>query len=385
MQYKNTELKIDHLVGYCNENTINLSPAFQRGHIWTLNGRENLLKNILSKKPIPAIFYYKEAKGSKYKYSILDGKQRIESIILFVNDSRSDLKITDWKAYFVNSASKGHSSFQVEVEGTKKRFNELNDAQVRDFREYVIPAIEITLDDDTNLDEVITLFVDINQQGVKVSRFNIVKAMFENVGLLKKTFKIIALRQKRKKDVTYKICKNPITRSFLRLKEMQRIKENNHKVDRIWEKLIDVLVYLQTGKHKNPAAILKTFLEKDEVTSIDISSANIQRLKGACQLINSIEKLSGDANNPLFTEYTHFYTALTTIAKLNLIKPDKIESLKPKLLKWCNILSKKELTAKDKKLKTAYETYKKGSSSQTTNPNQKAIREEALVEFLNLN
>lgn len=383
MQYKNTELKIDHLVGYCNENTINLSPAFQRGHIWTLSGREKLLKNILAKKPIPAIFYYKEAKGSKFKYSILDGKQRIESIILFVNDSRKDLKIADWKAYFAKSASKSHGNFPVEVDDVKMKFEDLNDAQVRDFREYVIPAIEITLDDDTNLDEVITLFVDINQQGVKVSRFNIVKAMFENVGLLKKTFNLIALRKRLKKDVTYKICKNPITKSFLRLKEMRRIRENNHRVDRVWEKLIDVLVYLHTGKHKNTAAILNTFLAEEDA-SLDISSATIKKLRKACQLINDIEKLHNNADNPLFTEYTHFYTVLTAIAKHDLTTTDQIELVKKRLLKWCEMLSKKEFNQKNQVLKKYYDAYKKGSSSQTTNPNQKATREDALVEILKI-
>ena len=45
-------------------------------------------------KPIPAIFLYKDADaGSRYSYNILDGKQRLESILLFVGNERPDLRV----------------------------------------------------------------------------------------------------------------------------------------------------------------------------------------------------------------------------------------------------------------------------------------------------
>src|SRR5713101_10074758 len=150
-------MKIDQLVNYLNDEKINLSPAFQRGHVWTLTARRKLLRNIVLGKPIPAIFLYKEATGSRYSYNILDGKQRLESLILFIADKRPDVKIDKWQKYFF----------------------------VRDFREYSIPTIEISLDDESSLDEIISLFVDINQQREPVNRFDIVKAMCKTDPLLK--------------------------------------------------------------------------------------------------------------------------------------------------------------------------------------------------------
>lgn len=89
MLYRNSELRLDQIVTYLNEEKINLSPVFQRGHVWSLKTRRGLIKNIVQGKPIPAIFLYKEAAGSKYTYNILDGKQRLESVILFIsNDPR---------------------------------------------------------------------------------------------------------------------------------------------------------------------------------------------------------------------------------------------------------------------------------------------------------
>src|SRR5450759_5300949 len=101
MNYRNTEMKLDQLVAYLNEEKINLSPAFQRGHVWSVRVRRKLLKNIVERKPIPAIFLYKEESGARYSYNILDGKQRIESIILFIGCSRpNDLAIAHWDRYF---------------------------------------------------------------------------------------------------------------------------------------------------------------------------------------------------------------------------------------------------------------------------------------------
>lgn len=88
MKYSNSQMKLDQLIGYFNDGKINLIPPFQRGRVWTLPTRKRLMRNIVSGRPIPAIFLYKEAIGSKYTYNILDGKQRLESLLLFVGGTR---------------------------------------------------------------------------------------------------------------------------------------------------------------------------------------------------------------------------------------------------------------------------------------------------------
>src|SRR5271167_417124 len=92
MDYRNTELKLDQLVSYFNEEKINLSPVFQRGRVWNLKMRRELVKNILRRRPIPAIFLYKDEAGSKYTYAILDGKQRLESIVMFIGSGNKEFR-----------------------------------------------------------------------------------------------------------------------------------------------------------------------------------------------------------------------------------------------------------------------------------------------------
>jgi uncharacterized protein with ParB-like and HNH nuclease domain len=177
MHYSNSEMKLDQLVGYFRERKINLIPPFQRGHVWKLNARQRLIENIVRGRPIPAIFLYKQADGSKFTYNILDGKQRLESLLLFIGNARSDMRIETVKDYFFRAKEKRIINFPIKYDGKKRTFKQLSDQTVRDLREYAIPTIEIDLDDDGSLDEIINLFVDINQQGEKVKRFEIVKAI----------------------------------------------------------------------------------------------------------------------------------------------------------------------------------------------------------------
>ena len=104
MNYKYSELRLDSLISYLKDDKINLSPVFQRGHVWPIGTRRKLVRNIVQGKPIPAIFLYKELDKSRYFYYILDGKQRIEALILFIaNQTKGPgarLSIPKWASYF---------------------------------------------------------------------------------------------------------------------------------------------------------------------------------------------------------------------------------------------------------------------------------------------
>ncbi|MBZ5596616.1 MAG: DUF262 domain-containing protein [Acidobacteriia bacterium] len=97
-------MKIEELIGNFKDGKINLIPPFQRRRVWNTKLREKLLENMVRGKPIPAIFLYKEEAGTKYSYNILDGKQRLESILLFITSTRHDVCIANWRDYFF----KGH-------------------------------------------------------------------------------------------------------------------------------------------------------------------------------------------------------------------------------------------------------------------------------------
>jgi hypothetical protein len=341
MDYKNSEMKIDQLVSYLNENKINLSPAFQRGHVWKIGTRRKLLKNILDKKPIPAVFLYKEAIGAKYSYNILDGKQRIESIILYIGNSRNDFGIPKWHEYFLHAGKqRNQASFEIDPKSPQTSFNNLDEAIVRDFREYSIPTIEISLDEKagSSLSEIISLFIDINQQGVPVGRFNIVKAMCLDSVLLRTVFSLIAQKQKRGKDLFYKMIDNDITKVLKKLRDVQAVTDPNFKVDKIWEHLLEICLFCQTGQHRKPVDIIKGFINKKTFTGITLDNKTIRSIKAVFTVLGSVNR-KVTVISPLFTDYTYFYSVATALTKDGIITPKNRKDIEAKLVLLASTLA----------------------------------------------
>lgn len=254
-------MKLEQLVSYFRDGAINLSPAFQRGKVWTPKLRTGLLSNILNGKPIPAVFLYKKSRGSKIEYVILDGKQRLESILLYIGNQRKDLKIENWKEYIFGERERKQSVFKAEINGEKKTLAQLENEEIINFRDYVLPIIEIDFEDSATLEGIIQLFVDINQYGVRVSRFDIVKALNQHNPLLTQVFKLVAEKQRRGKDNIYRIKKNCIyVRIFKRLDLVQGADEN--KIDIMWEKLLEFALFVRTSLHRKPVQILKEFISQ---------------------------------------------------------------------------------------------------------------------------
>ncbi|MBK8142844.1 MAG: DUF262 domain-containing protein [Chitinophagaceae bacterium] len=66
------------------EDRLNLEPGFQRQSVWSLNDRKKLILSILQNYPVPSVFLYKTVdERGRLKFDVLDGKQRLESILMF--------------------------------------------------------------------------------------------------------------------------------------------------------------------------------------------------------------------------------------------------------------------------------------------------------------
>lgn len=68
-----------------------LSPPYQRGDVWGNTRRRNLIKSILLGVPIPSIIVNDRFAGNwDETVAVIDGKQRITTILMFLN---SDLSV----------------------------------------------------------------------------------------------------------------------------------------------------------------------------------------------------------------------------------------------------------------------------------------------------
>ncbi len=386
MNYRNSEMKIDQLISYFNEDKINLSPVFQRGHVWKVPTRRKLVRNIVLGRPIPAIFLYKEAAGTRYSYNILDGKQRLESLILFIAHSRNEFHIKDWSKYFFGENHRQQAGFTVEIpEEGDVAFKDLDEEIVRDFREYAIPTIEISLTDESSLDEIINLFVDINQEGVAVSRFAVVKAMGKKNALLNATFNLIAEKQERGRDLFYRSKKNEFTTVLKVLKTVAGTADANSKVDRMWERLLELVLFVQTNQHRPPTEVLKGFIASTGSTPMrKPTSKDISKLRKVFRFIESAYKSSDLKTSSLAVNQVHFYTMATSLLASDLMVNIGTDDLVGKLNRFGRFLDGKEAIPDDKTLKATIKSYLTESQTQTTHVGRRDKRQKYFISAIGI-
>ena len=73
---------VQDIVNLYENGHLNLSPGFQRDSVWTERDRAKLVDSIMRNYPIPAIFLYRRSSDGEIIYDVIDGKQRIESILM---------------------------------------------------------------------------------------------------------------------------------------------------------------------------------------------------------------------------------------------------------------------------------------------------------------
>ena len=63
-----------------------IAPPFQRGLVWKMDQKRELIESILMGIPMPAVYVFEDENGQK---QVVDGRQRISTIISFLNDEFS--------------------------------------------------------------------------------------------------------------------------------------------------------------------------------------------------------------------------------------------------------------------------------------------------------
>ena len=112
---------------------LELDPPYQRKSVWALKDRQYFLDTIFRNYPCPAIFLHKNTNDvGKTTYYVVDGKQRLETIIMFSN----------------NEISIGKKYGSTDFDG--KKFNELTMTGKSKFWDYKIPVDFIDPSDTIN-------------------------------------------------------------------------------------------------------------------------------------------------------------------------------------------------------------------------------------------
>ena len=138
---------------------IDFSPPYQRrGNLWNKEQKQLLIDSIFNGFDIPK-FYFQFMPSKEYSYAIIDGKQRIEAILGFINDefplsSRFEFIDQTISEQFVNIAGKYYSEIDTIEPALLARFWQFQ--------------INIVFIDSSESDTINEMFVRLNS-GVTVS------------------------------------------------------------------------------------------------------------------------------------------------------------------------------------------------------------------------
>ena len=130
---------------------IDFNPPYQRsGNIWRLENKQLLIDSIINNYDIPKLYFH-ELKNptDKIKYRIIDGKQRLEAILEFMNDK---FRLSSDFVYFENPSldAKGLSYSSLG--------NKYPNLQIR-FDSFSLPIVCVETD---NLDYIEDMFSRLN-------------------------------------------------------------------------------------------------------------------------------------------------------------------------------------------------------------------------------
>lgn len=79
-------LTVKQILAWNDEGKLNLNPGFQRSSVWVKRDRQLLIDTILRGMPLPNLFLWEHKEGNKIVFDVIDGKQRIESLLEFTKN-----------------------------------------------------------------------------------------------------------------------------------------------------------------------------------------------------------------------------------------------------------------------------------------------------------
>jgi uncharacterized protein with ParB-like and HNH nuclease domain len=344
--------------------------------------RRKLIENIVQKRPVPAIFLYRQDAGAKVIYNILDGKQRMESLLLFIGKSRDDLKVKNVEHYFYGLASAEHMDFEIEIDHEMVAFRNLKDEYVRNLRTFSIATVEIDLDDEqASFHEVVNLFIDINQQGKKVTRFDVVKAL-GNDPIFQQVFKMVGKREIKKRSRYFIAENNSFTNVLGRLNIIKRLADDNSKVDRMWERLTEIALFLRTKQHRSPAEILKAFIVPDRKKNKKLTEEELAKFRQVFGFLADAYRTHPRlAKSGFASDQPSFYTLVTTLLSTTILDDYSAPQLKKRLENAAKFIEGDKVT-KYPKVKKMLSSYEEAATKQTTHPGRRETRQEVLLHLI---
>ncbi len=116
-----------------NDESLEISPKFQRRAVWLEKERSLLLETILNKLPFPEVYILVDTNpdNGKQNYAVVDGQQRITSILKFVDNEFSLPRNDTWHGEYFRDLEQGKKSSFWDYKVVVRFLRQTNDEEIR--------------------------------------------------------------------------------------------------------------------------------------------------------------------------------------------------------------------------------------------------------------
>ncbi|MEK7747770.1 MAG: DUF262 domain-containing protein, partial [Nitrospirota bacterium] len=275
MSHRMETKTITDIVNLYENKLLNLEPGFQRQSVWSERDRAKLIDSILRNYPLPAIFLYRREEDGRYIYDVIDGKQRIESILMFMGEMRG---IYSLKTQLPSS----EESEQVDYKKLcKRKLQHL-------ITGYRIPVIEV----DGDIGDIIDVFVRINSTGKALTPQEKRRAKYYNSPFLKEADRLARRYESYFKEM-----------DILSTEQMSRMKHV--------ELICELMLSIHQGDVINKKTALDRVMKTNGFNSRDILKASSR----TTMALNRVKTVFPKLHTTRFTKGADFFSLVVLIAK----------------------------------------------------------------------
>jgi hypothetical protein len=276
LNHDSDKMPVRDLVRRYRDGLLNLNPGFQRDSVWGITDRRLLIDTIVRNYPLPAIFLYRRLEGGRAVYDVIDGKQRIESILMFMGEMKGQ---------------RFEAELQVEPESEPERWSWKDLCKYEKqhlIEDYRLLAVEVKGD----LSDIISLFVRINSTGKPLTPAEKRHARYYNSELLKTAGKLASSYE------DYLLDEGILSES--QIKRMKHV-----------ELMSELLVSIHTGDVLNKKATLDPVMKANGVTSLQLAKARQKTITA----MNRVSKMFPNLYTTRFKGLADFYSLVFLIYK----------------------------------------------------------------------
>lgn len=339
---------LQDFVSLFQEGRLNLEPGFQRQSVWSLNDRKKLIQSILQNYPVPSIFLYRRPDaGGRLNYDVLDGKQRLESVLMFIGANSFK------RGRFGIKTKLNESEVTKEWDWTKLKKN----GHEHKITGYKFQTVEISGD----LSEIIDLFVRINSTGKRLTSQEKRHARFYHSDFLRVAGQLANKYQR------YFVENRILTKGLVsRMKHVELVGE--------------LIASLHTDQLLNKKTALDKIISGEAINLKALRKCKINFVR----TLNLLKKMFPDLKSTRFAYSAEFYSLFMMVHQLDkeksILTDKKRNQQAQKLLGWLSNgvdelrgqISKGKGTKPDQQLFANYLFTTRGDSDSSSTRNRRA-------------